>query len=88
MKPTAIAGLFLLIGVYVGSSLHPLPVHAQQHSQPDSSQTAQPLAPARVVEVNLKDGGLVYERLEVTAVSLSCFAGQNGPKCYVLVRGN
>lgn len=81
MKPAALAGFFLVVGVHLGFSIHPLSVHAQQ-------QKAGPLAPARVIEVNLKDGGLVYEHLDVTAVGLSCFAGQNGPKCYVLVRGN
>lgn len=88
MKSAAVAGLLFLVGVCVGNFTHPLSVHAQQRSQQASPQVAQPLSPARVEEVNLRDGGLVHEPLDVTAVSLSCFAGQSGPKCYVLVRGN
>jgi len=81
VKSAALAGLFFVVGICLGVSVHPLLVHAQQPK-------AEQLAPARVIEVNLKDGGLVYERLEVTAVGLSCFEAPGGPKCYVLVKGN
>jgi len=80
VKSVALASLFLFVGICLGASFRPRTVYAQQPK-------AETLAPARVIEVNLKDG-LVYEHLDVTAVGLSCFESASGPKCYVLVRGN
>jgi hypothetical protein len=83
MKLTATAIVFLALGLYLGSSLHPAIAHAQA---PD--RTIEIVPRSELVEKVGTDGWVPNFKGAMRAVSLSCVPGPHDATCYVLLQSN